>query len=207
MTKDRGQTWKAIVLPEVPANEMGSHFQFYLRRQVLVADRVQAGVFYLYHTSKGLYKTMDGGETWALVFKGEITPWSVFNAKIQAVPNQAGHLFFSPGGLDGIDAEFKRSKDGGITWSEIADVTRVNAFGFGKPIDSSAYPTIFFAGKYRGQYGIWRSTDDTNTWKRITDFPMGIMDTVQTIEGDPSVFGKVYIGFGGIGFTYGQPKP
>ncbi len=207
MTKDRGQTWKAIVLPDAPANEPGSHFQFYLRRQVLVADRVQAGVFYLYHTSKGLYKTVDGGETWALVFSGEITPWSVFNAKIQAVPNQAGHLFFTSGGLDGIDAEFKRSQDGGLTWSTIPNVTRVNAFGFGKPIDTSTYPTIFLAGKYLGQYGIWRSTDDATTWQRVADYPMGIMDTVQTIAGDPSIFGKVYIGFGGIGFTYGQPKP
>jgi photosystem II stability/assembly factor-like uncharacterized protein len=207
VTKDRGQTWQAISLPGAPADEPGSHFQFYLRRQVLVADRVTPGVFYLYHSDKGLYKTTDGGTTWALVFTGEITPYSVFNAKIQAVPNQAGHLFFTPGALDGIDAPLKRSTDGGTTWTDVKDVTRVLAYGFGKPISASAYPTIFMAGKVNGQYGIWRSSDNAVTWKQISDYPLGIMDGVQTITGDPSTFGKVYLGFGGIGFVYGQITP
>jgi photosystem II stability/assembly factor-like uncharacterized protein len=207
VTKDRGQTWQPISLPGAPADEPGSHFQFYLRRQVLVADRVTPGVFYLYHSAKGLYKTTDGGTTWNLVFTGEITPFSVFNAKIQAVPNQAGHLFFTPGALDGVDAPFKRSIDGGATWTDVPNVTRVLAYGFGKPMTTGDYPTIFLAGKVGGQYGIWRSSDNAVTWKQISDYPLGIMDNVQTIAGDPSTFGKVYIGFGGIGFVYGQVAP
>jgi photosystem II stability/assembly factor-like uncharacterized protein len=207
VTKDRGQTWQAISLPGAPADEPGSHFQFYLRRQVLVADRVTPGVFYLYHSAKGLYKTTDGGTTWALVFTGEITPFSVFNAKIQAVPDQAGHLFFTPGALDGVDAPFKRSTDGGASWTEVKDVTRVLAYGFGKPSTAGEYPSIFLAGKVGGQYGIWRSSDNAVTWKQIGDYPLGIMDGIQTITGDPSTFGKVYIGFGGIGFVYGQIAP
>jgi photosystem II stability/assembly factor-like uncharacterized protein len=207
VTKDRGQTWQAISLPGAPADEPGSHYQFYLRRQVLVADRVTPGVFYLYHSAKGLYKTTDGGTTWNLVFTGEITPFSVFNAKIQAVPDQAGHLFFTPGALDGIDAPLKRSTDGGASWTDVKDVTRVLAYGFGKPMTAGAYPTIFMAGKIKGQYGIWRSSDNAATWKQISDYPLGIMDGVQTIAGDPSTFGKVYLGFGGIGFVYGQITP
>ncbi len=206
-TKDRGQSWQMITLPDAPANEPGSHFQFYLRRQVLAADRVTAGVFYLYHSAKGLYKTTDGGSSWTLVFTGEITPFSVFNAKLRAVPDQAGHLFFTSGGLDGLDAPFKRSTDGGTTWTDVANVTRVSAYGFGKPLTVGGYPTIFIAGKVGGQYGIWRSSDNATTWKNISDYPIGIMDNVQTIEGDPSTFGKVYIGFGGIGFVYGQLTP
>jgi hypothetical protein len=62
------------------------------------------------------------------------------------------------------------------------------------------------AGTVGGQYGVWRSTDNAATWGRISDYPTGIMDNVKTIEGDPNVFGKVYIGFGGVGFVYGQPQ-
>jgi drug/metabolite transporter superfamily protein YnfA len=58
-----------------------------------------------------------------------------------------------------------------------------------------------------GQYGIWRSSDNAATWQQISDYPLGIMDGVQTIAGDPSTFGKVYVGFGGIGFVYGQIAP
>jgi hypothetical protein len=206
VTKDRGQTWTAIQLPGTPANQPGSHFQFYLRRQVLVADRVTPGVFYIYHSSKGLYKTTNGGTTWNLVFTGEIAPFSVFNAKLRTVPDKAGHLFFTPGALDGVDAPFKRSIDAGATWIAVPNVTRVLNYGFGKPLTVGGYPTIFLAGKVNGQYGIWRSTDNAASWKRISDYPTGIMDGVQTIEGDPNVFGKVYVGFGGIGFVYGQPQ-
>jgi hypothetical protein len=206
VTKDRGQSWTAIQLPGTPANEPGSHFQFYLRRQVLVADRVTPGVFYIYHPAKGLYKTTDGGTTWNLVFTGEITPFSVFNAKLAAVPGQAGQLFFTPGPLDGVDGPLKRSTDGGATWTAVPNVTRVLAYGFGKPLAAGGYPTVFLAGKVNGGYGIWRSTDNAANWKRISDYPTGIMDGVQTIEGDPNVFGKVYIGFGGVGFVYGQPQ-
>ena len=205
-TKNRGQTWMPVVLPGTPAGEPGSHFQFYLRRQVLVADRVTPGVFYLYHSAKGLYKTINGGTTWALVSSGEITPFSVFNAKLVAVPGKAGHLFFTPGALDGLDAPLKRSIDGGANWTTIPNVTRVLAYGFGKPLTVGGYPTVFVAGKVGGQYGIWRSTDNAASWKRISDYPTGIMDNVQTIEGDQNVFGKVYIGFGGVGFVYGQPQ-
>ena len=205
-TKNRGQTWMPVVLPGTPAGEPGSHFQFYLRRQVLVADRVTPGVFYLYHSAKGLYKTINGGTTWALVSSGEITPFSVFNAKLVAVPGKAGHLFFTPGALDGLDAPLKRSIDGGANWTTIPNVTRVLAYSFGKPLTVGGYPTVFVAGKVGGQYGIWRSTDNAASWKRISDYPTGIMDNVQTIEGDQNVFGKVYIGFGGVGFVYGQPQ-
>ena len=205
-TKDRGQTWTQVVLPGTPADEPGSHFQFFLNRKILVADRVTPGVFYLYHSAKGLYKTINGGTTWALISSGEIAPVSNFNAKLGAVPGKAGQLFFTAGPTDGQDGPFKRSLDGGATWTDVPNVTRVLAYGFGKPLAAGGYPTVFAAGKVGGQYGIWRSTDNAATWKRISDYPTGIMDNVQTLEGDPSIFGKVYVGFGGVGFVYGQPQ-
>jgi hypothetical protein len=177
-----------------------------LQRRTLTADSVLPNTFYLYHSGKGVYKSGDGGLSWTLVYKQELTPFSVFNAKLRAVPGKSGHLFFTPGPLDGVDGPFKHSTDGGSTWTTIPDVTRVLSFGFGKTQSANAYPTLFIAGKLRGAYGIWRSVDEGKSWTQISEYPMGVIDGINAVEGDPEVFGKLYIGFGGNGFAYGTPQ-
>ena len=39
-------------------------------------------------------------------------------------------------------------------------MTRVLSFGFGKSQTTAGYPTVFIAGKVKGVYGVWRSSDD-----------------------------------------------
>jgi hypothetical protein len=204
-TQDRGLTWIKINLPGVPADEPGSHFAFFLDRKILTADGVLPNTFYLLHT-KGVFKSGDGGISWNSVYPQELGQYSVFNAKLKSVPGKSGHLFFTPGPLDGVDAPFKHSTDGGSSWTDVSDVTRVLSFGFGKPQTSGGYATVFIAGKVKGVYGIWRSGDEGKTWTQISDYPMGIMDGIRAVEGDPETFGKVYLGFSGIGFAYGTPK-
>jgi photosystem II stability/assembly factor-like uncharacterized protein len=213
-TLDRGKTWSRVNLPglEAEGDEAGSHFALFLNRKTLVADRSQPGTFYLAHSGvkdgkgAGLYRTTDSGKTWARVYTEEIAPVSVFNATLKSVPGQAGHLFFSTGALDGepdFSVPFKRSKDGGVTWTVVPNLTNVHSFGFGKAATGSPYPTIYAVGYVNKAYGVWRSTDDTQTWKRIADYPMGSLDSIRAVDGDKSVFGKVYIAFGGSGFGYG----
>ena len=215
-TKDRGATWHQVHFTGEVGDYTGSHFGLYLDRKTVAADRVNAGTFYLYHGGDGndgknaglagLWVTTDGGTTWAKRFSGEIVNYSVFNAKLRAVPGQAGNLFFTAGGLDGIDSELKRSTDGGATWASVPGVTRALDIGFGKAATDKTYPTIFFAGKYNGVYGIWRSTDNAATFKRVGQFPVGSLDEIKAIEGDKNTFGKVYIGYQGSGWAYGQPS-
>lgn len=217
-TKDKGATWHQVHFTGETGDFTGSHYGYYLNRKTVAADRVNAGTFYLYHSGDdvnntgvnaplaGLWATTDGGATWTKRFNGEITPFSVFNAKLRAVPGQAGNLFFTTGGLDGIDSPLKRSTDGGTTWTTVTGATRVLDIGFGKAATGSTYPTIFFAGKYNGTYGIWRSTDNAATFKEIGQFPVGSLDEVKAIEGDKDTFGKVYIGYQGSGWAYGQPS-
>ena len=217
-TKDRGATWHQVHFTGESGNLTGSHFAFYLNRKTVAADRVNAGTFYLYHSGDdvnntgvnaglaGLWATTDGGATWTKRFSGEIVPLSVFNAKLRAVPGQAGNLFFTAGGLDGIDSPLKRSTDGGTTWTMVTGVTRVFDIAFGKAASGATYPTIFFAGKYNGIYALWRSTDNAATFRQVGQFPVGSLDEVKTIEADKDVFGKVYVGYQGSGWAYGQPS-
>lgn len=209
-TLNRGATWNIVRLPGEVNSEYHSHFGNYLNRKVLVADRVLASTFYYYNAGgtniQGMWRTSDGGKSWSRVFQGEITNFSVFNATLGSVPGKAGHLFFTPGQLQGDpDIAFKRSVDGGATWTDVPGASRIHAFGFGKPQFGGGYPTIFIAGTVGGKYGIYRSTDEGASWQSM-GFPNNSLDTVRAIDGDKSVFGRVYIGFAGSGATYGDMK-
>jgi photosystem II stability/assembly factor-like uncharacterized protein len=211
-TKDRGQTWSKVVLPGETGPLTGSHSNYYFGRKTLTADRVQPGVFYLYHSGEapnialtGLWRTANGGATWERVYVGEIAPSSQFSAKLRAVPGQAGQLFFASG-VSGIsDTKLRRSIDGGRTWTMVERVDRVDDIAFGKAARDAAYPTIFISGKVGGVYGIWRSIDNATSWAQVGGFPVGTLDQVSVIGADPDVFGRVYVGYKGSSWIYGEP--
>jgi photosystem II stability/assembly factor-like uncharacterized protein len=213
VTKDRGVTWSRVVLAGEKLPFTGSHAAMHLPRKTLAADRVLAGTFYLMHSGgghnpdlEGLWKTVDGGTVWTRVFKGALAPHAEQAAKLRSVPGRAGHLFFTAGTLGPFDTRLRRSTTGGERWEALDEVDQVDDVAFGKPVPGGAYPTLFISGRVGGIYGIWRSTDTGRTWRRLTDFAMGSLDRVNVIEGDPDVFGRVYVGFGGSGWVYGEPS-
>lgn len=215
-TTNRGGNWQPVNLPGFGGSPSGSHFGLFLNRKILAADRVLPDTFYLAHSglqgqgeavviaTRGLYRSTDGGANWQRVFSEELAPFSIFNATLKAVPGRAGHLFFTSGPLDGFDGPFRRSLDRGDSWGSVPGVTRVVAFGFGRPAAPGAYPTIYIAGKVGGTYGLWRSIDDATTWSRIGTWPTDSLDTVRAIDGDKDVFSRVYLALSGSGFAWGE---
>jgi hypothetical protein len=197
-----------ILIPGVPTTgATGWGWAYYLRRHIVAADRVTVETFYLYNYLTGLYRSTDGGASWTLAHRGQIAPFSGYNAKLYSVPGQAGHLFFtsgpqgSPGDKHPVANPFMRSTDGGSRWTAVSKVREVRAFGFGKALAS--YPAIFIAGWVNGIYGIWQSDDNAQSWIQIGDFPVGNLDNVTAVEGDMNVYGTVYVGFAGSGYAYG----
>lgn len=77
--------------------------------------------------------------------------------------------------------------------------------GFGKA-KAGGYPTLFVAGSVAGSTGIFRSTDQGATWDKIVDYPLGIFDGIDALDGDKDIFGQVYVCFVSSGFAYGKPK-
>ncbi|WP_342359342.1 hypothetical protein [Terrarubrum flagellatum] len=210
-TKDRGATWRRVELSGERLPNTGSHALYYSQRKILAADRVLPSVFYYYHSGdgdnaalRGLWRTRDGGETWAQVFNREIAPQSKFTAKLRAVPGKAGNLFFTSAVAQG-DVRLRRSVDGGENWTIVANVDHVDDIGFGKAAPGANYPAIFISGRVNGAYGVWRSTDDAASWKRVGRFPVGTLDQVTVVEGDKDHFGRVYVGYKGSGWRYGEP--
>jgi hypothetical protein len=57
-------------------------------------------------------------------------------------------------------------------------------------------------------YGIWRCitgpATPSMTWTQLGSWPLGSMDTICNINGDPSVYGRVYVSFDGSGAGYGN---
>jgi hypothetical protein len=211
-TLDRGRTWQEVVLPGASGPLTGSFQVMFYQRKTVAADRVKPGVFYLYHSGDGgnlqlagLWRTGDGGVHWEHVYSGEIAPASNMAAKLRPVPGHAGNLFFTAGFPHVSDTGLRRSTDGGQTWQVVPDVTRVDDIAFGKAAPGADYPAIYISGKVQESYGIWRSVDNARSWQRLTEFPAMTLDWVTAIAADPDVFGRVYLGYKGSGWIWGEP--
>lgn len=222
-TTDGGLTWPQITgltanlasgTPAVPNNSWDN--AYYLKRYTCAADRVTAGVAYMYNSLTspnvvGVYKTTNYGVSWSQVFTGTLGVNDGFNAKMKTVPGNAGHLFFTPGQASAphpnASEPFKRSTDGGVTWSNVGNFLEVLDFGFGPVASGQTYPEIYVAG-YNGttqaSYGIWLSKDNAATWTLLATYPLNTFDSLVAVEGDKSTPGLYYLGFGGSGFQRGQ---
>lgn len=210
VTTDRGDTWTEVILPGTEGIKSnrdetyagGSHFSYFLNRKVLAADRVLPGTFYVFHEPLGLFRSDDGGATWELQpTTGIPAGISSFNAQLEAVPGDAEHLFFTPGRLNGPSTALYESRDGGATWSTVPGVTDVGAFGFGAPETAGGPASVYFDGEYAGERGIFESIDDLGSWNLVVDYPLGIYQTLKTISGDQTEYGKIYVGWSGVSFA------
>ncbi|CAN5160077.1 RICIN domain-containing protein [soil metagenome] len=213
-TLDRGKSWNQIHFPGEVGPNTGSYGPMFGIRKSLVADRVAPGTFYMVHngpapnqTLQGLWRSTDRGVSWTQVFTGEIAPFSTGYMKMRSVPGHKGHLFFTSGVIGAPDTRIRRSTDGGAHWQILDGTADIDDIGFGKPAGHDGYPTIFISGRIGGIYGMWRSTDNAVSWQRLVDLPIGRLDQVNVVEGDKDVFGRVYIGYKGSGWLYGEPAP
>ncbi|WP_209442417.1 WD40/YVTN/BNR-like repeat-containing protein [Neoroseomonas oryzicola] len=213
-TRDRGASWHRVVLSGEVLPFTGSHSAHHFHRKTLAADPVLSGTFYLVHSGDGanpglagLWVTRDGGAEWERVFAGEIAPESQYSAKLRPVPGRSADLFFTSGVAGTGDTRLRRSTDGGKTWIALDGIRRVDDVGFGRPGPGSDEPTCFISGQVEGRYGIWRSTDGGAGWTMIGRFPVGTLDQVVVVAGDPDRFGRVYLGYKGSGWIHGAPAP
>ena len=225
-TLDGGETWALSQFPAtvmIGPPESGWAFLNYQRRKPVCADEVEEGVFYAYNYSwprasegkqqGGFFRSTDGGETWEQTADGMGTVGSMgTGAKLAAVPEHAGHLFWTCGssGPNPYDKWmeypiFIRSKDGGDTWQRATGWTEAWSVAFGKAREDGGYPTVFVFGSRDGdtQPNIYRSTDDCATWEALDREPASL-DVVCDIAGDMEEFGRVYVALGGSGVIYGH---
>lgn len=196
-SRDRGQTWQKVQglrssnpLPDWTSMDLQP-----------AADRVDPKQVTVYDAMEGtLYVSRDGGASFS---KGSdalptLADYQLNMADIEAVPGFSGHLWLSTG------KELYRSTDGGKSVDALDSVQESYGVGLGKAAPGTMYPTLFIAGKVAETKGLFRSIDQGETWERIND-DAHQYGNVTVVEGDPRVFGRVYIGATGRGVVVGEP--
>jgi hypothetical protein len=190
-SSDNGNSWHASA--NVPQNS------------AVASDRVNANKFYGLGGGK-FWVSTDGGAT----FTASAASGMPESGEVRAVFGREGDVWVAGGAqISGGSSTCTicglwHTSDSGATFIKLANVDDANAIGFGmaKP-GGSGYPAIFLAGKVQGVRAIFRSDDMGATWINITDAQHQYA-TIQTITGDPRIYGRVYFGTNGLGMIYGD---
>jgi hypothetical protein len=173
-TKSNGATW--IACTGAPAN-----FPVY-------ADRINPNIFYIYDGTHGiLYSSTNAGATFTAVMNN-VPKGETLNVSYDA----QGSLWLV--GSQGL----YHATNGAASFTQINSVTSGYSISEGKAQYASNYLTLYLGGTVGGVLGIFRSIDNGNTWFRVDDAAHGY-GYIASVQGDPRVFGRVYLGTGGRG--------
>jgi photosystem II stability/assembly factor-like uncharacterized protein len=188
-TQDGGRTWKPSVEGMEPT--AATH--------ILLDPKSPAGARTLYVCGfgKGVYKSTDGGQHWALKNTGiegsEPFAWRL-------IPDSKGQLYLliarrSDDGSIGtpLDGALYRSSDGAEHWEKLALPSGTNAPN-GLAVDPSDDSRLYLAAWGRRNPsgdtggGIFISTDAGKTWKNVLDREQHVFDVMP----DPRKSGVFY---------------
>ncbi len=202
VTEDGGKTWtKSEGLPDQKGEYGNSDRWDYT--QPLASDRLDSSRFYLLLNGR-FFRSEDGGRHFSHVAKLPTLPFDPRaghpGPSIKTQPGQAGSVFacIQQQGL-------WHSSDAGTTFRRLSAVSHCEIFALGMPAPGGPSATLFVYGSVNGSEGIFRSVDAGATFFRIDSAAQPIGDQAMVMEGDPRVFGRLYVGTNGRGIFYGEP--
>ena len=141
----------------------------------------------------GLYKSTDGGLTWAATGLTGLTLHTV------AVDPANADTVYAGAFRSGVF----RSRDGGQTWegpTRPANMQEADAFALAVHPQTTSTVYVSFSGR-----GLHRSTDGGVTWTLVTGFDPGFFGVFH-VTFDPQSPSTVYAAAGGIAVTFGVYK-
>jgi len=218
-SQDGGATWH--VTQSFPLNSDGmtinttSYNSFLypqLAQHLLRADPFTADKFYLKftHAPYLLYISTDGGQTWQGQANANLPDWAwdgqlVVNSKVK------NDLWYADGYQGSSPHGVFHSTDGGQTFQQLPGISHAIriAVGAGSGQAGDAAYSVYFYGLMTSSsdWGIFQSTNGGASWNRISYYPTGIYDVPRAMAASQDTFGKVYLGFSGNSFVYGQLVP
>lgn len=171
------------------------------RPTVIAFDPKNTSILYLGTSGGGLWKTTDGGNTWASMSDS----WSSYAMGGVAVDQTDGNIIYAATGdlYDRTGDGLYKSTDGGLNWTHTASATVVGSQCNQVLIDPQVHTTIYITGST----GVYRSLDGGSTWKKV----LGIGGTTHMVI-DPINGQNLYAAGGGVirkstdgGTTWGIP--
>ena len=184
-----GTTWTHCCLAGT-VSEDGTKCTELDRGVQVAADRVNPAKFYASGRS-GMYVSSDGGATFVRT--------ASLSGRPRPVPGVEGDVWLATSSV------LYRSQDSGATFAPMPHANGGTAVGFGMPAPGQSYPAVYLAGSVNVVWGTYRSDDAGLTWQRIDD-PNHQFGYINCLTGDPRRFGRVYLGTGGRGIVYGDPR-
>jgi xyloglucan-specific exo-beta-1,4-glucanase len=208
-TGDEGKSWTEIRGLTGPAGEFrpasllgGATF--------LAADPKQNLVFYAYQCGEEnqwaptFYRSDDGGRNFHKTTVGGLRCGNQVDLK--AAPGRAGDVWFA--NQESADKLY-RSVDGTNSFVAMPGIDVAYRVGFGKGKTDTAPPAVYVFGVVKGQLGLYRSDNAVGlapgsasaTWVSVSTTPVPF-NLVKSLEGDPTLYGRTYLGIGGHGVYY-----
>ncbi|SFE09540.1 T9SS type A sorting domain-containing protein [Flavobacterium phragmitis] len=169
-----------------------------------VADQVNSNNFYIYSPRTGqFFRSTNKGASFSEASPAGAStadhPWE--SALARTVPGLEGHIWI-PLGRNGL----KYSTNAGSSYVTVANVTYCKSIGIGKIMSGANYPTVFIWGTVSGVTGLFRSTNQGNTWTRINN-DSAEFGGAPLLVGDMNVEGRVLMSAGGgRGVIYWEPS-
>jgi photosystem II stability/assembly factor-like uncharacterized protein len=207
VSHDGGETWSATSgLPWLSKSRRNFAWNKYLG-----ADSVDGKVFYAFnaHDAK-FYISRDGGDTWQQtaaelpIARG----WGGadrYPVQLSVKPGQAGALALSIGNLgiylsDDYGESFRRLDPfyGDGMWCGVS---------YGAPVPGTDEATLYVQSFWYGakERGIYRSTDDGESWVQINELSKVNIHAPMVTEASRTHFGRLYIANQGFGLVVGDP--
>ncbi|HEX7964860.1 MAG TPA: hypothetical protein VF651_03995 [Gammaproteobacteria bacterium] len=172
MSRDQGAHWDPVAMPH--GNAVYN----------LAYDPVTPATVYASSQAFGVYKSTDGGSTWAESTEGLAGVYA-FNVLMDST----GDIY-----LGSIGTGIFKSTDGGATWAMKDDGLDIGIGSSGittRSLVEAATPGTLYM---TNQSHLYKTTNGGDTWSRITSRSDGSIDIVAT---DPERADTVYAGTGG----------
>lgn len=224
-----GQTWSPTTMADgtpMRTNVGGAYNDV---SENFAADKMDGNTIYWIRGSWGygndVMRSTNGGQTWSKLYTWSDTGGhETQTRKVQSVPGRTGDVWVS------LYDEFNptwgtrlaRSTNGGVAWTNIANVKVARSVSFGKAASGAAGPTAWVLGTitidgvdYKGLFRSDNATTSTftdardATWKRVYAFDGTYATGINNqkflvMQADRQTYGRVYVGTGGRGVWVGN---
>ena len=142
----------------------------------IAGDPTNANTVYLSSSAGGVWKTTDGGSTWAPLTDGQTT---LFMSAIAVAPTSPNTIYAASGDPSGQSWSFYgrgvlKSTDGGATWTLLGNSVFNRRTITQIVVDPTNANTVYLSvngggsNGTGGNTGVWKSTDGGNTWTNTT---------------------------------------